>query len=330
MVDLFLSQGFTYFDTAYVYQDGASEIAVREALVRRYPSESFQLADKLPLWDVNSADQLPELFETSRKRAGVEYFDYYLLHNLSDDRIELAERIGAWDFLRGLKERGLVRHIGFSSHDTAQNLDKILSRHPETEFVQLQINYGDWENKIIQSKRCYEAAMKHKKPVIVMEPVKGGILASLPPQAEEILKEALPNMSPASWAIRFAASLPGLITVLSGMSSLDQMRDNVGFMKSFQPLGESERKTLAQVSRILSRANVIPCTNCKYCKSACPKSISILTFCGCTTTMSYTGRRRCFGGHTAFTSARTAARPTACIAARVNHAARSGSKFPTR
>jgi predicted aldo/keto reductase-like oxidoreductase len=275
MTDLFLEHGYTYFDTAYIYNGGGSEIAAREALVRRHPRESFQLADKLPLWDVSSSDDLKKMFETSLKRAGVEYFDYYLLHNLSDERIERAEKTGAWEYLLRLKEQGLVRHIGFSSHDSAQNLDKILSSHPEAEFVQLQINYGDWESQIIQSKRCYEVARKHKKPVIIMEPVKGGTLATLPPKAEQLLKEARPDLSVASWAVRFAASLDGLITVLSGMSTLAQMRDNISIMDPFTPLDTQEREVLAQATKILNRASIVPCTNCKYCLPACPKNISI-------------------------------------------------------
>ena len=234
MVDLFLSKGFTYFDTAYGYLGGKSEKAVKTALVDRYPRESFQLATKLPAWaGANTAEEAQNMFYTSLERTGAGYFDFYLLHNLGDSRTKAFDRFGIWDFLAEQKKKGLIKHLGFSFHDKADKLDELLTLHPDMEFVQLQINYADWESASIQSRACYEVARKHGKPVIIMEPVKGGSLASLPAPIEKIFKDADPEASLPSWAIRFAASLDGLVTVLSGMSTLEQMQDNLSFMEQF-------------------------------------------------------------------------------------------------
>lgn len=276
MVDLFLSKGFTYFDTAYVYDNGKSEEAARETLVKRHPRESFQLATKLPLWDRNSdVQEVKQRFYTSLERTGAGYFDYYLLHNLGGERSAIYEDFGMWDFVKELKEKGLVKHFGFSFHDNAAALDDILTKHPEAEFVQLQINYADWEHPHIESRKCYEVARKHNKPVIIMEPVRGGSLATLPDNAADVFKNANPEMSVASWAIRFAASLEGVITVLSGMSTMSQVEDNVSYMENFVPLNEQEFEVAHKVRRIIEEIPQVPCTNCCYCVKGCPKNIPI-------------------------------------------------------
>jgi predicted aldo/keto reductase-like oxidoreductase len=276
MVDLFLAKGFTYFDTAYGYINGKSEAAAKEALVDRYPRDSFQLATKLPAWaGPKTTEEAQGMFWTSLKRTGVEYFDFYLLHNLGAERTEAFTQFGIWDFLAEQKKEGRIRHLGFSLHASAEYLDEILNAHPEMEFVQLQINYADWENRIVQSKKCYEVARKHGKPVIVMEPVKGGALAKLPEQVAGILKDADPGASPASWAIRYAASLEGLVTVLSGMSTLDQMKDNLSYMEHFTPMDRGELAVIEKAQEVLAAIPQVPCTDCKYCMKGCPQNIAI-------------------------------------------------------
>lgn len=276
MVDLFLEKGFTYFDTAYGYLDGKSEAAAKAALVDRYPRDRFQLATKLPAWaGAKTAEEAQNMFWTSLKRTGVEYFDFYLLHNLGADRTEYFDRYGIWEFLMEQKKAGRIRHLGFSFHDKAEILDDLLTRHPEIEFVQLQINYADWESPVIQSRKCYEVARKHEKPVIIMEPVKGGSLARLPESVSQILQDADSAASLPSWAIRYAASLDGIITVLSGMSTLEQMQDNLSYMEHFQPLSEEERKTIALAQAELEKIPQIPCTGCDYCHKGCPQQVLI-------------------------------------------------------
>ena len=223
MVDMFLEAGFTYFDTAYGYIDGKSEAAIKEALVDRYPREKYQLATKLPAWAGADADEAKAMFDTSLERTGAGYFDFYLLHNLGEHRSKAFDEFGIWDYLAEKKASGLIRNLGFSFHDKAHLLDEILTAHPEMDFVQLQINYADWENPTIESRLCYETARKHGKEVVIMEPVKGGNLAKLPESLEAIFKEINPDASISSWAIRYAASLEGIVTVLSGMSNLEQM-----------------------------------------------------------------------------------------------------------
>lgn len=276
MVDLFLEKGFTYFDTAYGYLDGKSEEAAKEALVDRYPRERFQLATKLPAWaGPSTAREAREMFWTSLKRTGVEYFDCYLLHNLGGMRSEAFDRFGIWDFLEEQKKEGRIRHLGFSFHDKAEVLDQILTTHPEMEFVQLQINYADWDSEVIQSGKCYEVAGKYGKPIIIMEPVKGGVLANPPQTVSQILLDANSNASPASWAIRFAASLEGIVTVLSGMSTLEQMKDNLSFMENYQPPGGEELSVLRAAQKALEELPQIPCTDCQYCVKGCPENIAI-------------------------------------------------------
>ncbi|MDO4568231.1 MAG: aldo/keto reductase [Clostridia bacterium] len=275
MVDLFMENGFTYFDTAYGYIGGASETAIKTALVDRYSRDSFQLATKLPAWAAASAEDAKQMLWTSLERTGAGYFDFYLLHNLGGDRHTAFERYGIWEFLAEQKRNGVIRQLGFSAHASADYLEKLLDQHPDVDFVQLQINYADWENGIVQSRRCYETAVAHGKPVIVMEPVKGGALSSLPAEAESVFKALDENASVASYAIRFAASLDGVLTVLSGMSSLAQMEDNVSYMRDFRPLDEAEREAVRRVQHILTGIERIPCTDCRYCEKGCPKHVAI-------------------------------------------------------
>ena len=278
MVDLFLEKGFTYFDTAYVYDDGKSEEAICEALVKRYPRDRYQLATKLPIWDrKNTPAEIKQRFYTSLERTGAGYFDYYLLHCLTKGNRDIHEDYGTWEFVKELKEKGLIKHYGFSFHDTAEVLDEILTKHPEAEFVQLQINYVDWESESIQARKCYEVATKHQKPVIIMEPVRGGALATLPEECAEILKGIHPDMSIASWAVRYCASLDNVITVLSGMSNVEQMKDNLSYMQNFEKLSAEEKKALDEVAEKLEKIPQIPCTSCKYCIKGCPQEIPINT-----------------------------------------------------
>ncbi len=274
MVDKFLAAGFTYFDTAWAYP--GSEDAIRQALVERYPREKFQLATKNAAW-INCktrADAIAQ-FETSLKQTGTGYFDFYLLHNLGESRTKFFDDFDMWSFVQEKKKEGKIRHVGFSFHSTPEELEEILKAHPEMEFVQLQINYGDWENPAVQSRACYETARKYDKPVIIMEPVKGGMLANPPESVKNILKAAEPESSCASWAVRFAANLDGLVTVLSGMSSVEQMEDNLSYMKDFRPLSEEERAVVAAAKAAMDAVPTIACTSCRYCTEGCPSGIPI-------------------------------------------------------
>ncbi len=275
MVDYFLEQGFRYFDTAYMYHKGMSERAAKKALVERHPRESFLLADKMPTFLVTCNEDYQKLFDKQLERCGVTYFDYYLLHTLGEKNYANTLAHDGFTFMKKLKAEGKAKRIGFSFHDKAELLDQILTAHPEMEFVQLQINYVDWEDEMIQSRRCYEVACKHQKPVIVMEPVKGGALAQVPKEAEQLFKACQPDSSPASWAIRYAASLDNVFMVLSGMSSFEQVDDNVSYMQSFVPLDETERRIIDTVTDIIKRDTAIPCTACQYCVDGCPSNIQI-------------------------------------------------------
>ena len=274
MVDRFLEAGFTYFDTAWAYP--GSEDAIRQALVERYPRDRYQLATKNAAWIKCAArDDAIAQFETSLRQTGAGYFDFYLLHNLGESRTKSFDDFDMWSFVQEKKRAGLIRHAGFSFHSTPEELEEILTRHPEMEFVQLQINYGDWENPAVQSRRCYEVARRHGKPVVIMEPVKGGMLADPPASVKAIFQAADPHASCASWALRFAASLEGLITVLSGMSSLEQMEDNLASMRGFTGLNAEQAETIEKARAALARIPVIPCTACNYCAKACPQEIGI-------------------------------------------------------
>jgi len=274
MVDAFLGAGFTYFDTAWAYP--GSEEAIRRALVERYPREKFQLATKNAAWiNCKTREDAIAQFETSLKQTGAGYFDFYLLHNLGEGRTKFFDDFDMWSFVQEKKREGKIKHVGFSFHSTPEELEEILTRHPEMEFVQLQINYGDWENPAIQSRACYETARRHDKPVIIMEPVKGGMLANPPESVRAVLKSAEPDSSCASWAIRFAADLDGLITVLSGMSNMEQMQDNLSYMKDFTGLTDAQKETVAKARDELKKIPIIPCTTCNYCAKVCPEEIGI-------------------------------------------------------
>lgn len=280
MVDRFLAEGFTYVDTAWMYHSFQSEVAVRECLVKRYPRDAYTLATKLHCGFFNTVEERDRVFETQLEKTGVDYFDFYLIHDIERENIEKYEALDCFNFVQAKKEAGLARHIGFSFHADAELLDEVLKRHPEMEFVQLQINYLDWESAYIQSRLCYEVAEKHGKTVVVMEPVKGGTLAQVPPEAEKLLRAMDPDASVASWAIRFAASLPNVGVVLSGMSDQGQMEDNLSYMKNFKPLTEGERETLAQVAETIRKSITIPCTACSYCTDGCPMNIAIPRYFG--------------------------------------------------
>ncbi|MCM1368679.1 MAG: aldo/keto reductase [Roseburia sp.] len=276
MVDLFMDAGFTYFDTAYVYDGGESEKVARAALIDRYPRESFTLATKLCAWmgahDEKSAKQQ---FYTSLERTGAGYIDYYLLHALQRGNYTLYDKYHIWDFVKEQKAKGLIKYYGFSFHADPALLEELLCAHPDIDFVQLQINYADWENPGVASRECYEIARRHGVSITVMEPVKGGVLANPIPEVREILKAADPDASFASWAIRFVASLDGIITVLSGMSNIAQMQDNLSYMKSFKPLDDREKAVIARAQAALNGDKAIPCTACHYCTPDCPMNIPI-------------------------------------------------------
>ncbi|MBQ4369595.1 MAG: aldo/keto reductase [Oscillospiraceae bacterium] len=280
MADLFIENGFNYFDTAYVYNDGESENAFRECVAKRHDRSSFLIADKIPLWKVERPEDLPRITDELLERCGVEYLDYLLLHSLHDEHLALTYKLGAWDYLRSVKEQGLARNVGFSFHDTPPVLEKILSENPWVDFVQLQINYADWDSPNVNSRECYETAIRHGKKIVIMEPIKGGSLVTMPDNISAPLKQADPSASLASWALRYAASLPGVLTVLSGMSEYSQMEENISVFKNMKPLSEEEKGVLAKVAQAIRDVPTVPCTRCKYCMSECPQHIEIPNLLG--------------------------------------------------
>lgn len=275
MVDLFMEKGFTYFDTAIMYNGFASESTAKIVLADRYPRDSFTLATKLHAGFFDSMEDRDKVFASQLEKTGVEYFDYYLLHSIESSLLPKYEKFDCFNWLLDKKAKGLVKHAGFSFHDTPELLDEVLTKHPEMEFVQLQINYLDWESEWIHSRACYEVALKHNKPVIVMEPVKGGTLAKVPEEAEKLFKAHGENLSVPSWAIRFAASLDNVMMVLSGMSSIEQMKDNLSYMEDFKPLTEEEKALCFMAADIINGKITIPCTGCSYCTGGCPMNIAI-------------------------------------------------------
>jgi len=275
MVDSFLAQGFTYFDTAWMYHSFKSEDAVKEVLVDRHPRESYTLATKLHCGFIHTKEDRDKVFEQQRAKCGVEYFDYYLLHDIGEDHYKKYNKLDCFTWLQEKKAQGLVKQIGFSYHDGAELLDRVLTEHPEMDFVQLQINYLDWENPGIQSRLCYEVAEKHGVPIIVMEPVKGGTLARVPEKVEEMFRTRHPKWSVPSWAVRFAASLPGVALVLSGMSDMAQLTDNTSYMADFEPLDAEDLAIVERAVEEINSAITIACTGCRYCVTGCPMNIPI-------------------------------------------------------
>ena len=274
MVDEFLAQGFNYFDTAHGYIGGKSELAMKECLTSRYPREAYSLTDKLTDSYFKTEADIRPLFESQLEACGVDYFDFYLMHAQNADNFKKFKACRAYETAFALKAEGRIRHVGLSFHDRAEVLDQILTEYPQIEVVQIQFNYLDYDDIAVQSRKCYEVCRKHGKPVLVMEPVKGGSLVNLPEEAKKVLDD-LHGGSPASYAIRFAAGFPGMMMVLSGMSNMEQMKDNLSYMRDFKPLNETELAAVNKVQEIFHKMNMIPCTACRYCVEGCPKQISI-------------------------------------------------------
>ncbi len=276
MVDQYMQSGMNYFDTAYVYHGGRSEVAAREALVRRYPRESFMLATKLPAWEIKKAEDIERIFNEQLERAGVDYFDFYLLHSIEDgSNYDTYVKYDCFDWCMKRKAEGRIKHFGFSYHGSPELLETILDAHPEVEFVQIQLNYLDRTNPVVRSQRLYEILHERNIPIIVMEPVRGGMLASLSAENEAKFKARQPERSVASWALRFVGSLPGVMTILSGMSSKEQMEDNIRTFTDFEPLAEDEFRIINEVTEEILSMPQIGCTACKYCCDGCPMKISI-------------------------------------------------------
>ena len=276
MVDKYMDAGMSYFDTAYVYHGGKSETAIRQALVKRYPRESFMLATKLPAWELHKYEDIERVFNEQLERTGAGYFDLYLLHSIEDgNNYDTYVKYDCFEWGLKKKEEGLIKHFGFSYHGSPELLTEILDKHPEVEFVQIQLNYLDRSNPVVRSQELYDILHERNIPIIVMEPVRGGMLANMGPEIEGKFKARQPEKSVASWALRFVGSLPGVMTILSGMSNEEQMTDNINTFKNFEPLAEDEFKIVDEVTAELLNMPQIGCTACKYCCDGCPMKISI-------------------------------------------------------
>ncbi len=276
MVDRYMQAGMNYFDTAYVYHGGRSEVAAREALVKRHPRESFMLATKLPAWEIKKESDIERVFQEQLERAGVDYFDFYLLHSIEDgSNYETYVKYDCFSWGMKKKEEGKIKHFGFSYHGSPELLEEILDKHPEMEFVQIQLNYLDRTNPVVRSQKLYEILRDRNIPIIVMEPVRGGMLANMAPEIEAKFKARQPERSVASWALRFVGSLPGVMTILSGMSNEEQMEDNIRTFSNFEKLADDEMQIVDEVTDELMSMPQIGCTACKYCCDGCPRKISI-------------------------------------------------------
>lgn len=275
LVDIFMDAGFTYFDSARGYHGCKSEWALRKALVERYPRDSFTIATKLPAWLAKDADEARAMFDTSLEECGIDYFDYYLLHNLGETLTPPFDEYGLWEFCAEKKAEGKIKKFGFSIHDNAEELERVLDAHPEVDFVQLQINYVDWESDIIQSRKCYEVCQERGLPVVIMEPVKGGTLVKLPDSVADILRAAEPGAPLVSWALRFAGSLPNVIAVLSGMNTPEMVAENAAIMRDGVPLTPAEYEVIDAARAALESLPGVPCTDCRYCVKGCPEGVHI-------------------------------------------------------
>ena len=274
MVDRFLEAGYTYFDTAWIY--GGSEDETAKALVQRHPRESYQLATKGISWiGCSTPEDAQAQFRQSLERTGAGYFDFYLLHMTGGPRTQVFDHLGMWDFVAQMKEEGLIRHIGFSHHGTPEELDEIMSTHPQVEFVQLQVNYLDWENPVNQSRACLEVAAKHGVPVVVMEPLRGGLLADPPENVARVFAEAEPAQSPAAWGLQFVASQPNIITVLSGMNAMEQLEDNIAALDGFTGFAPGQAEVIGRALDEFGKFDLVPCTGCDYCAKVCPENVGI-------------------------------------------------------
>ena len=314
MVDRFIEAGGVWFDTAWGYHNEKSEPTARRSVTERYPRDSFLLATKLPVWLIKGEDDPERLTQEQLRRTGAEYFDRYMLHALNGGRLENLEKFKVWDYLKGLKDRGIAKKIGFSFHDSADVLEKILSAHPGLDFVQLQINYLDWEDDKVQSRKCYETARAHGVDIIVMEPVKGGMLGALPENVSKPLRAAHPDWSDARWALAFCMSLPGVATILSGMSNAEQLEDNLNTFKNFEPLTDADRAALNEALTILKAMPSIPCTGCAYCVDSCPQKINIPEIFRTATGVMRFGPQPGLMGHYAWVVSEGSGRANECIA----------------
>lgn len=314
MVDAFIEGGGTYFDTAFVYHDGTSETALREALVKRYPRDAYTVATKCLAWAAPDAATAQSNLQTSLDRLGLDYVDFYLLHNVGGPRTAKFDEYGMWEFAREMKAQGKIRHVGFSIHDGAEALDEILTEHPDMDFIQLQVNYLDWEDPVVQSRRCMEVAQKHNVPVVIMEPARGGRLIDLPARVSDVFKKAAPDKSIASWAYRFCYNLPNVITVLSGMSTIEQMRENIRDYRSYGTalFSAEEQEAFDEAVRALHAVDSIPCTNCRYCVKDCPQGVAIPNILGLLNLEAYTENREFAKGQYAWQAKAPASECIAC------------------